>query len=45
VIPTSGKPELWRVANTSADTVLNLQLRYDGKPQPLQVVALDGGAD
>jgi FtsP/CotA-like multicopper oxidase with cupredoxin domain len=42
VIPTSGKREFWRVANTCADTVLNLQLLYDGKPQPLEVVALDG---
>jgi FtsP/CotA-like multicopper oxidase with cupredoxin domain len=42
VIPTSGKREFWRVANTCADTVLNLQLLYDGKPQPLEVAALDG---
>jgi FtsP/CotA-like multicopper oxidase with cupredoxin domain len=44
VIPTNGKREFWRVANTCADTVLNLQLLYDGKPQPLEVVALDGVA-
>jgi FtsP/CotA-like multicopper oxidase with cupredoxin domain len=34
--------QLWRVVNASADTVLNLQIRYDGRRQPLQVVALDG---
>lgn len=34
--------QFWRVVNASADTILDLQLRYDGKPQPLQVVALDG---
>ena len=38
----SGQKEFWRVANASADTILDLQLRYDGVPQPLQVVALDG---
>jgi FtsP/CotA-like multicopper oxidase with cupredoxin domain len=28
--------------NASADTILDLQLQYDGKPQPVQVIALDG---
>jgi FtsP/CotA-like multicopper oxidase with cupredoxin domain len=37
-----GQRELWRVANTAADTILDLQLQYDGHPQTLQVVALDG---
>jgi FtsP/CotA-like multicopper oxidase with cupredoxin domain len=37
-----GQTEFWRVANASADTIIDLQLRYDGVPQPLQVVALDG---
>jgi FtsP/CotA-like multicopper oxidase with cupredoxin domain len=37
-----GQQEFWRVANASADTIIDLQLRYDSKPQPLQVVALDG---
>ena len=44
VIPTTGKREFWRLANTCADTVLDLQLLYDGKPQPLEIVALDGVA-
>jgi len=34
--------QFWRVVNASADTILDLQLQYDGMPQPLQVVALDG---
>ena len=37
-----GQKEFWRVANASADTILDLQVQYDGVPQPLQVVALDG---
>ena len=34
--------ELWRVANTAADTILNLQYVVNGTPQPMQVVAIDG---
>ncbi|MGW5360671.1 multicopper oxidase family protein [Actinopolymorpha pittospori] len=34
--------ELWRVTNASADTVLDLQLQYDGAPQELQLVGRDG---
>lgn len=34
--------EFWRVANTSADTILDLQLVYDDVPQTLAVVAIDG---
>jgi FtsP/CotA-like multicopper oxidase with cupredoxin domain len=34
--------QLWRVLNASADTILDLQLQYEGIPQPLLVVALDG---
>jgi FtsP/CotA-like multicopper oxidase with cupredoxin domain len=37
-----GQQEFWRVANASADTIIDLQVRYDGAVQPLQVVALDG---
>jgi FtsP/CotA-like multicopper oxidase with cupredoxin domain len=37
-----GQKELWRVANSGADSILDLQLMYDGVPQTLQVVALDG---
>jgi FtsP/CotA-like multicopper oxidase with cupredoxin domain len=36
------RKQFWRVVNASADTILDLQLQYDGKAQGLQVVALDG---
>jgi FtsP/CotA-like multicopper oxidase with cupredoxin domain len=38
----AGKKEFWRVANTGADQILDLQLTYDGVAQPLTIVALDG---
>lgn len=34
--------QLWRVVNASADTIIDLQLQFDGQPQILQVVGLDG---
>lgn len=34
--------EFWRVVNASANTILDLQVVYDGKPQTLQVTGLDG---
>jgi FtsP/CotA-like multicopper oxidase with cupredoxin domain len=37
-----GTQEFWRVANTDADTVMDLKLTYDGVAQPLTLVALDG---
>ncbi len=37
-----GVQEFWRVTNASADTIMDLQLTYDGVQQPLQIVALDG---
>ncbi len=43
VIQTNpGRQELWRVANTGADTIFNLQYLVNGSAQPLQVVAMDG---
>jgi FtsP/CotA-like multicopper oxidase with cupredoxin domain len=43
VIQTNpGQQELWRVANTAADTILNLQYVVNGTPQTMQVVAIDG---
>ena len=38
----SDRPELWRVVNASADSILDFQILYDGVAQPLQVVGLDG---
>ena len=37
-----GEKQLWRVLNASADTIIDLQLVYDGAPQLLEVIALDG---
>jgi FtsP/CotA-like multicopper oxidase with cupredoxin domain len=34
--------ELWRVANTAADTILNLQYVVNGAAQPMQVYSIDG---
>lgn len=38
----AGAKEFWRFVNASADTVAHLELLYDKKAQPLQIVALDG---
>ena len=38
----AGAQEFWRVVNASADTVVDLQLLYDGQVQPVQIAALDG---
>ncbi len=37
-----GQKQFWRVSNSSANTIVDIQLQYDGVPQTLQVVALDG---
>jgi FtsP/CotA-like multicopper oxidase with cupredoxin domain len=39
---TAGSREFWRVVNAGANTILDLQVVFDGKPQPMQVVAFDG---
>ncbi|MBV9062364.1 MAG: multicopper oxidase family protein [Alphaproteobacteria bacterium] len=39
---TRGTREFWRVANAAANTILDLQVIYDGKPQTMEVVGLDG---
>ena len=36
------KKQFWRVGNLAADTILDVQLLYDGVPQVLQLVALVG---
>jgi hypothetical protein len=38
----AGKREFIRLVNASADTILDLQWVFDGKAQPMQVVAIDG---
>lgn len=37
-----GQREFWRVANTAADTILDLQILYDGIAQPVSIVGFDG---
>jgi FtsP/CotA-like multicopper oxidase with cupredoxin domain len=37
-----GEKQLWRVVNATADSVLDLQVQFNGVPQPLRIVALDG---
>lgn len=37
-----GETQFWRVSNSSSDSILDLQVRFDGEPQPFQVVAIDG---
>ena len=34
--------QFWRVVNASADTIIDLQLKYDKQVQTLQLVSLDG---
>lgn len=36
--------QFWRVSNSSADTILDLQVQYDGVSQTMQLVAIDGVA-
>jgi FtsP/CotA-like multicopper oxidase with cupredoxin domain len=38
----NGSRELWSICNCAADTVLDLQYVFDGVPQAMQVVAIDG---
>ena len=38
----AGEKQLWRVSNSTADSILDLQVQFDGVPQNLQVVGLDG---
>jgi FtsP/CotA-like multicopper oxidase with cupredoxin domain len=33
--------QFWRVTNSTADSILDLQVKYDGVPQTLQIVAID----
>jgi FtsP/CotA-like multicopper oxidase with cupredoxin domain len=37
-----GEKQFWRVSNSSSDTIIDLQLQFDGVPQTIQVVAIDG---
>ncbi len=37
----TGETQFWRVTNSTADTILDLQVDYDGVPQTLQIVGID----
>lgn len=37
-----GETQFWRICNCTSDTVLNLQLLFNGAPQTFQIVAIDG---
>ncbi len=37
-----GENQFWRVSNSSSDTILDLQYVFDGVPQEIEVVAIDG---
>jgi len=36
-----GETQFWRVTNSAADSILDLQVLYDGVPQTLQIVGID----
>jgi FtsP/CotA-like multicopper oxidase with cupredoxin domain len=36
-----GEQQLWRVCNCNSDAPLDLQVRFDGVPQTIQIVAID----
>lgn len=38
----TGESQLWRVTNSSADSLVDLQVLFDGVAQTLQIVGLDG---
>jgi FtsP/CotA-like multicopper oxidase with cupredoxin domain len=37
-----GEKQFWRVSNSASDSILDLQVQFDGVPQTIQVVAVDG---
>jgi FtsP/CotA-like multicopper oxidase with cupredoxin domain len=39
---TFGEPEFWRLLNASADTILDIEVVYDGAPQTLMLAGVDG---
>lgn len=38
----AGERQFWRVSNSTADSILDLEVQFDGFPQRLEVVAIDG---
>jgi FtsP/CotA-like multicopper oxidase with cupredoxin domain len=41
VVQMPGGQEFWRVSNSSSDVILDLQVRFDGVPQTIQIVGID----
>jgi FtsP/CotA-like multicopper oxidase with cupredoxin domain len=37
----NGETQFWRVVNSTADTIMDLQVLYDGVPQTMQIVGVD----
>lgn len=37
-----GEKQFWRASNSTSDTILDLQVQFDGVPQTIQIVAIDG---
>jgi len=37
-----GQQQFWRVTNSSADTIMDLQVQYNGVAQTMELVAIDG---
>lgn len=37
-----GKKQFWRICNCTSDTILDLEVRFDGVPQTFQIVGVDG---
>jgi FtsP/CotA-like multicopper oxidase with cupredoxin domain len=36
-----GETQFWRVTNSTSDVILDLQVRFDGVPQTIQIVGID----
>jgi FtsP/CotA-like multicopper oxidase with cupredoxin domain len=37
----TGEKQFWRVSNSTSDVILDLQVRFDGVPQTIQIVGID----
>jgi len=37
----SGEKQFWRVSNSSSDVIMDLQVRFDGVPQTIQIAGID----
>ncbi len=38
----NGETQLWRICNCTSDTLMDIQLQFDGVPQTFQIVGIDG---